>query len=364
MPERPPAVLHVMRMSGVSGSENHLAVLAEEQVHLGWTVDVVIPTPRATELPSPFLDRLRRVCRDVRIVPMAADLSPRLAGALAGALHRRRYAVAHAHLIHAEWHLAVAVAADPGVALVVSKHNHDPFWRNPAVRLMQRASLRRARAVIAISASLAGYVREVSGVQPDVVRYGLPPGPPPRHDGRDPLRLLAVGRLEPQKGLDVLLRAMPAILAAEPGARLQVAGDGSRRDALAAQAEALGVAPAIDWLGRREDVDALMAGAGMLVHPARWEGFGLVLLEAMRSALAVVASRTAAIPEVVDDGVTGLLVEPEDADGLAAAATSLLAEPARARALGAAGRRRLEERFSPARMGRETIAVYERARAA
>ncbi|MBA2476846.1 MAG: glycosyltransferase family 4 protein, partial [Actinobacteria bacterium] len=97
------------------------------------------------------------------------------------------------------------------------------------------------------------------------------------------------------------------------------------------------------------------------VHPARWEGFGLVLLEAMLAGLPVVASRVSSIPEIVADGATGLLVGADDVPGLTRALDSLLADPQRARRLGEAGRERARAEFSEERMARRTLALYERA---
>ena len=96
----------------------------------------------------------------------------------------------------------------------------------------------------------------------------------------------------------------------------------------------------------------------MFVHTSRWEGFGIVLLEAMLASLPIVATRVSAVPEVVVDGETGLLVEPGDVEALAAALDALLADPERARALGAAGAQRARSEFSVARMAERTIGVY------
>jgi glycosyltransferase involved in cell wall biosynthesis len=104
-----------------------------------------------------------------------------------------------------------------------------------------------------------------------------------------------------------------------------------------------------------------MRDADVLVHPARWEGFGLVLLEAMRAGLPIVATRVGAIPEVVRDGVTGLLVPPDDPAALAQAIARLCADAGAAARMGSAGFERLREEFSPGRMAAETLAVYEAA---
>src|SRR5207248_739236 len=122
------------------------------------------------------------------------------------------------------------------------------------------------------------------------------------------VRILAVGRLTRQKGFDIAVRAFVSVHKVISCARLEIAGDGEDRALLGRLIEELGLADCVSLLGKRDDVPELMEKAHVLVHPARWEGFGLVLLEAMSAGLPIVASRVGAIPEVVDDEVTGLLV--------------------------------------------------------
>src|SRR6185312_9010458 len=106
-----------------------------------------------------------------------------------------------------------------------------------------------------------------------------------------------------------------------------------------------------DWLER----------ADLFAHTSRWEGFGLVLLEAMLASLPIVATRVSAVPEVVAEGETGLLFEPGDIVGIGDTLAGLLSDPERSRALGRAGLQRARSHFSTARMADETIAVYEKA---
>jgi glycosyltransferase involved in cell wall biosynthesis len=355
-------VLHVMRMKGASGAERHLLELASALRAHGWRSDVFIPAPRDARLGS-FPAELAVVCDRVRVTTVAHAWSPRLVARLAVLLRSGRYAVAHAHLVHADWLLAVASVLAPRLPLVSSKHNPDPFRRLVPFSLVERTAMRRFDYIIAISDSLAAFTRRYAGVPAVTVRYGLPtPGPPPARDpGSTAGRLLAVGRLVPQKGFDVLVDAMPEIRRRHPRAHLAIAGDGPGRDALARRIDARGLGAAVELLGQRDDIRRLMRDADVLVHPARWEGFGLVLLEAMREALPIVATGVSAIPEVVADGVSGVLVEPDDPRALAAAVVRVLDDPGHAQRLGAAGFDRLVEQFSPDRMARETAAVYERA---
>jgi glycosyltransferase involved in cell wall biosynthesis len=137
---------------------------------------------------------------------------------------------------------------------------------------------------------------------------------------------------------------------------LVVLGEGPERAALERLARDLGVEGRVMLLGRVPDVAAWLRRATVLVHPARWEGFGLGVLEAMLAELPVVASRVSSLPELVVDGETGVLVSPDDPQALAAGIDRALGAPG----LGAAGRRRAHSEFSVARMADRTAALYRR----
>ena len=239
-----------------------------------------------------------------------------------------------------------------------------------AARATSRSSLtRRATRVVCITEALARFNRDVVGLPREklrVVHYGLdaPPepwGPPGGPDlPADAPVLLAIARLAPQKGVDVVIEAL-ARVRERHDARLVVLGEGPLRGELGELAASRGVADAVSFPGRVGDVAWWLRRASLLVHPARWEGFGLALLEAMLCARPVVASAVSSIPEIVVDGETGLLVPPDDAVALAEAVAALLDDPARGAALGAAGEARARAEFSVARMADRTIEVYEEA---
>jgi len=365
--EREPslAVLHVMRMKGVAGSERHLLELSRALRSLGWRSDAALASPEPEALRS-YAEKLAGAGGGrVTVVRTPYDVSPALVRHLQARLRHERPAVLHSHLVHADWHAALAAALRSDTAVVSSKHNHDPFRTGTAYKVVERLAARRSDAMIAISCSLADFTATHTGIQPCIVHYGLPAPPaPPSRDHDRPLRLLAVGRLEEQKGHDLLIEAFASVARDNTALRLLISGEGSRRGSLADLASDLGVADKVQFLGWRSDVEVLLAAADILVHPARWEGFGLVILEAMAAALPVVATRVGAIPEVVIDGETGLLVDQEDARGLAVAIRSLLHDNERRVRLGRAGFDRLREAFSPDRMAAGTVAVYRRALAA
>lgn len=360
-------VLHVHRVGGIGGSERHLLTLLPALAARGAAVSFLgLDDPRGA--PEPFYAELERVGIPGSRLRAPRDLDPALAVRAARVVRTQRPDIVHTHLVHADVYGALAAAA-AGAALVSTKHNDDPF-RAGAFRHVERLLAQRAAAVICITDALARFNAERVGIPPGklvVIHYGLD-APPPGWGGNPEVELpegarvlLGIGRLAEQKGYETAVRALPQILAAEPGAVLVVLGEGPERARLEALARELGVADAVVLPGRAGDVAAWLERAELFVHPCRWEGFGLVLLEAMLAGLPVVASEVSAVPEIVAGGETGLLVPPGEPDPLARAVTSVLADAARRAAMGKAGRTRAHERFSVARMAERTLEVYSAA---
>ena len=154
-----------------------------------------------------------------------------------------------------------------------------------------------------------------------------------------------VARLEAEKGHRTLLEAWPLVLAAVPSARLLIIGEGSERDALEAEAASLGIEDRVVFTGRREDVPAVTAALDVAVLPSYREAQGLSVLEAMALGRPVIASRVGGIPEMIEDGVTGLLVEPHDCDALAAGIIRLLTDHPLADMLAHRGHELVHDRF-------------------
>jgi glycogen(starch) synthase len=178
----------------------------------------------------------------------------------------------------------------------------------------------------------------------------------------DPPRFLCVGRLSPEKGFDIALRAFASLADRFPAARLGVAGDGPERSPLQQLAAGLSIANRVDFLGwvPPDDVPALISSATAVVVPSRSESLGLVAVQAAQMARPVVATRVGGLLEVVADGETGLLVRPNDSDSLADALAELLQDPARATQLGEIARRRVTARFSWQRHIDGYNALYEK----
>lgn len=224
-------------------------------------------------------------------------------------------------------------------------------------------------------------LREVYGL-PESARYQVVPHgiePVPDESVRPfdvaappaTLTVLYVGRLEQRKGILDLFGAIPAVLARVPNVRFVIAGaDNSLSDGFQARhgmdypayfaRHFAAAAPSVTFLGAvsEETLNALYQTCDLFVAPSLYESFGLIYLEAMNYAKPVIGCQAGGIPEVVDDGVTGRLVEPAAPQALAEAMVELLSSPALLREMGLAGRRRLLERFTHVQMARGFETIY------
>lgn len=185
-------------------------------------------------------------------------------------------------------------------------------------------------------------------------KYGLDGGP----------WLLTVARLEWHKGIDTVIRALPAVRAAHPGARYAVAGVGPRKPELERIAGDSGIRHAVEFLGfvPDDELPALYNAADLYVGASRYhdllvEGFGISLVEASACGLAVVGGRSGGVPDAVRDGETGLLVDPESPAAVAEGINRLLGDAALRARMGAAGRRAVETYYNWDRVSRDLIRI-------
>ena len=246
---------------------------------------------------------------------------------------------------------------------------------------LEAALIARAAYLVPNSEATVAALRSVYALGPQarylVVPHGIVPAPEEQLRPFDPSRaaaprtVLYVGRLEQRKGIQDLFAAIPAVLAQHPDARFIIAGaDNSLSDGFQARhgmdyptyfARRYPVArPAVQFLGHvaEETLQALYQQCDLFVAPSLYESFGLIYLEAMNYAKPVIGCRAGGVPEVVEDGVTGRLVEPEAPAQLAEAIAALLAAPQQLREMGLAGRARLVGRFSYLAMARGFEQVY------
>ena len=249
----------------------------------------------------------------------------------------------------------VAWAAWP-CRLVYVDHLSDMLGRRdkaPLIkRVVNRLIMARMGAVVAVSNYLRGRAPARFGVPLERVRtiYNgvnlcrFPPRAATRVQ-KQGLRIVAVAHLIKDKGIDILVRAIAADRC-RPWL-LDIVGEGPELPTLQALVAQMHLTPRVRFLGRRSDVPECLAIADVFVHPAIWgEAFGLTVTEGMAAGCAVVASSVGAIPEIVEDGRSGLLVAPGNVEELTVALARLWDDPALRADLGFGARQRVEQRFS------------------
>ncbi len=170
--------------------------------------------------------------------------------------------------------------------------------------------------------------------------------------------LITIGRLDPPKGHRFVLQTLTLLQGSLSKLYWLIVGNGCCRQELERQTEALGLQTHVRFLGTRRDIPELLALSDLFIFPSLSEGLPLVLLEAMAAGKPCVAFRLGPMPEVIADGVTGLLTEPGSAQALAQAIATLLKDPSRCEALGQAGRARVREHFHADETARRLGALY------
>lgn len=291
-------------------------------------------------------------------VPRRRQLEFTLAALGAARRYHRGLVVvaAHPHLAAVAWASALAGQAR-FVSWVFGKESWAPL---PVIR---RAALRRAALVLAISTFTARHAVKAQHLRPSRVRVVHLAISSRRTfvEGveRDPNAVLTVARLnlaDAYKGVDTLLRVWPRVLDEVPSATLTVVGDGDARAQLEGLVNHSGIAGAIRFVGRisedelndmyRHAVLFALPGRCRMEEPIEGEGFGLVFVEAAAAGLPVVAGRAGGVTEVVLDGATGLLVDPEDDNDITAAIVRLLTDSALRDRLAVSSRSYANETFS------------------
>ena len=366
----PLRVLYILKATGVAGAENHLLTLLPELDPEQFQVEVVILVEPGLSIDE-FVGELQSKGVQAQQVPIHADIDPGLIMRLWRIFRRLKPDILHSHLVHADFHGGVAGWLARVPLLVSSRHNDDPFRSAGITAYLIRLNNRIFHQFVAISKHMRRFSEEVERINPHkirIVHYGLDLSTAATVDLRADLHgefnlepgplLVCVARLVPQKGHIHLLRALARVRGEVPAVRLVLLGDGTIRADLEQIVRDLALQANVCFAGWRTDAARLLGGADIFVLPSLWEGFGLVLLEAMAASLPIVASNVGAIPEIVADNETGLLVRPGAEEALARALIKLLASPALRTQMGARGRRRLEQEFSVSKMVQAIEAVY------
>ncbi|MEN3010400.1 MAG: glycosyltransferase [Candidatus Bipolaricaulaceae bacterium] len=358
----------------LGGAENQVVQLAKRLQKRGWNVHVLslrTPGVLARELHEAGIPVLSLGIRSLLSAPLGALRLARL-------IHRLKPHVVHAHMFHANLLCRLVRPLAPIPVLVCTAHSvyeapssatrlREVTWREWAYRLtdplcdlttqVSQAGLTRYLAVKAVNPHKALVV--YNGIDTAFFK----PDQALREKLRQELGVgkafvwLAVGRLEPQKDYHTLLRAFAHL--GERGQVLLIVGEGRLRHELEELADALGLSDRVRFLGRRQDIPALMNAADAFVLSSAWEGFGLVIAEAMACGLPIVATDSGGPCEILDEGRLGYLVQPKNPAALAQAMRLVMElSPTERQRMGERGRRHILNRFDLESIVSEWDALY------
>jgi len=338
------------------GAENQALLLGEALRMHG--IDVSVVTRYFKGLPRREQIRTVPVYRYIKTVdvPRLFSLCYAFFSFVFMAVHRKHYDIIHCHILQG-FHSPVAVIAgllfNKRTVIKITSSGPTSDFASLAQVLLGASILkllRRAdRLVVTSSVSerealQQGFSRTQVVVIPngvDTCRFR-----PGKACATARTTILCVGRLIPGKGLAILLDAFDQLYRDCSSLRLDIVGDGPEKTALVQKADELGLSHVIVFHGEIGSVETLFGTAGLLVQPSLSEGMSNVMLEAMAAGLPVIVTRTGAAPDVIQDGVNGILVDAGSADQIRDAVKTIISDEALARRLGASARRTIEENYS------------------
>lgn len=323
---------------------------------------------------SPLLDELKELPQEnVTTLPLRNSLDAKSARDLSTLVRRNGIRIVHAHMARDYPLAAYAVRMNPGARLIITRHVLFPLNR------LHRVTLSRAR-IIAVSQAVASQLRSdriapagkinvvLNGINVDRFKkaregfdrrqflhgWGLP---------EDALLVGTVGELTPLKGPEEFLRAAARIAQQYPNTYFVIAGidhsPGNKNRALLAQLiEELNLSHRVRVVGWLEDLAQLYCALDVFVSASHTESFGLAIAEAMASSTAVVATETAGAKEIIQDGVTGLLIPIADVDRLTESVITLLKDKDRRLQIGVAAQEAVSTQFDVERMIEQTEKIY------
>lgn len=304
-------ILHVITTINRGGAENQLVVLAKEQVKSGLDVSIIY-LKGEPELEQEFLAAGAKVLHNI------ANMKPILQLIKLREISKSKKSLLHAHLPRAELFTRFAAGKNQ---YVISRHNAEPFFPG-ATRLLSsylsRTVIKKARHVIAISFAVSEFLiekKEIRGHEKlSVVHYGYQPRSWENRitakvaiGGGPGICIGTISRLTRQKDLRTLFSAFAQFLMNHPKSTLLLVGAGEEKNQLDKLAQNLGIDKNIEWVGRTSRIPEILSRMDIFVLSSLYEGFGLVLLEAMDAGVPIIASNNSAIPEVLGEDFIGLV---------------------------------------------------------
>lgn len=354
-------ILHVITTINLGGAENHLFDLISAQRNQGLEVGVAY-----LKGDSYRKEQYEKMGVKVFNLNIPNWLIFFKFATLVNVLRFFKPSVVHAHMPPAELLSVLSLAFFPDIPLVTSKHNDEKFA--PVIKNFYLAGFvaRRASRIICISSAVKNYIEKNIYVDTSKLRmiyYSVNLNNFKNTEAAKDLvysqgKLIfgTIARLTPQKSLHTLIEAF-AMFLKDHDSQLIIVGSGELEKELKELASRLGLENHITWTGKRSDIPEILKAFDVFILPSIYEGFGLVLLEAMAAGVPIIASRVSAIPEVLDQGRSGLLFKVQDVQELKKCMEELVDDEKRF-SLAREGLKRVTVNFNLERMERETRDVY------
>jgi glycosyltransferase involved in cell wall biosynthesis len=362
-------IVHIAKVTGIHGMEKHLLTLlpglSSEEYEI---IFLILVEPHKSV--SAYCRLLEKNNVIFHTIPIRADIDILCFWRIVQYVRTLRPALVHTHLIHGDVYGITAAKLAGSAHIISTKHNDDDFRTRGPIKMLNQVLGRQVTHIITISNWLHEFASTVELIPPEkltTIFYGL--ALPQVSRDRDLVRsqlgcasqdilLGIIARLVEQKGHRYLLDAFARALQEYQNLRLLIVGSGELEEKLKQQVKEAQLTNRVMFTGYQADVYDLLNAFDIFIHPSLWEGFGLSVLEAMAMGKPVIATQVSAIPELVEDGVTGFLVQPRDTAALSAMILKLARDPSLQKQLGEKGRERWKTFFSVERMVQATKTVY------
>ncbi len=366
-------VLHVIDSGGLYGAETMILSLMSEQARLG--LQPTLASIGATGEPEKPIEREARQ-RGLSVTAFRMRPGPNLPGAarILSFARKNGTSLLHCHGYKADILFGFVPRWLRPFPLVGTVHGwtwSSGWARMRLYTILDGWSLRRFDAVVLVDAAMSRHrcIRALGRAAVHVVPNGIPRRDqvggmaPPDEDVvrfcRESFVVGGIGRLSREKGFDVLLRAIAALAPGMPDLRCLILGEGRERGSLDTLTAEMGIRDRVFFAGYREHARRLLPLLSVLAIPSRSEGLPILLLEAMREGIPIIAARVGGMPAALDAGLGGMIFEPEDVDSLAGALLDIRRDPAAARRRVEHARAAAEARFGVTAMVRSYAEIYE-----
>jgi glycosyltransferase involved in cell wall biosynthesis len=369
MPADGQKIVHVAKVTGVHGMEKHLLTLLPRLNSQPYEIAFLILIDPQHPV-ADYLESLKQQSIATHPVAIHHDIDPFCFWEVLKYLKQTKPILVHTHLMHGDLY-GIAAARCAGIKTIVSsKHNDDAFRLRQPLKTINCVLNRNTSKIIAISNWIARFTQNTEGVAREKIRtiyYGIEPAQtssdrnalrPSLNMGKEDIVVGIIARLVEQKGHRYLIDGFAKAVTENQKLRLLIVGSGALEEELKKQVQEECLQEKVIFTGYRSDTVDLLNAIDIFAHPSLWEGFGLSVLEAMNMGKPVVATNVSALPELVEDTVTGFLVPPRDASALADALLKLAANPSLRQQMGASGQQRCRSFFSVDRMVQETRSLY------